>query len=400
VLEFDGLHRTFGAHHVLDGVAFAVAPGAMFGLCGSNGPARPPAEDHAAGSAARRARLPDSARGFGPSHPGSCARMGMQLGYTMMTEQAGPKELVSHAVGAEEAGFEFAVSSDHFFPWLDEMGHAPHAWTVLGAAAQATNRIPLMTYVTCPTMRYHPAVVAQKAATLQILSDGRFTLGLGSGENLNEHVVGSGWPPADVRQEMLVEAIQIIRDLFAGDGYTNFRGEHFDVESAKLWDLPDTRVPIGVAVSGEQSCSIAGEYADAMIAVEPRAELTQMFDSAGGSGKPRIGQMPISFDTDKDAAITRAHTLFRWFGLGWKVNAELPGPPAFDAASQFVREEDVAGSIPCGDDVGAVLEAAGAYADAGFTHLALVQIGGDQQAPFLDWSRKSLMPAWREAFGG
>ncbi|HEX2073179.1 MAG TPA: TIGR03557 family F420-dependent LLM class oxidoreductase [Geodermatophilus sp.] len=159
--------------------------------------------------------------------------MAMQLGYTMMTEQAGPKDLVAHVVGAEETGFDFAVCSDHYFPWLDEMGHAPHAWTVLGAAAQATGRIPLMTYVTCPTVRYHPAVVAQQAATLQILSDGRFTLGLGSGENLNEHVVGGGWPPADVRQEMLVEAVRIIRDLFDG-GYTNFRGEHFDVESAKL----------------------------------------------------------------------------------------------------------------------------------------------------------------------
>jgi G6PDH family F420-dependent oxidoreductase len=324
--------------------------------------------------------------------------MVMQPGYTMMTEQAGPKGLVAHVVGAEEVGFDFAVSSDHFFPWLDEMGHSPHAWTVLGAAAQATSRIPLMTYVTCPSFRYHPAVVAQKAATLQLLSDGRFTLGLGSGENLNEHVVGGGWPPADVRQEMLVEALHIISDLFDG-GYTNVRGDHFDVESAKLWDLPEKRVPIGVAVSGQQSCRIAGELADAMIAVEPTAELGEWFDAAGGAGKPRVGQMPICFDTDRAAAVTRAHRLFRWFGLGWKVNAELPGPPAFDSASQFVREEDVAGSIPCGDDVDAVLEAAKKYADAGFTQLALVQIGGDQQRPFLEWSEKTLLPAWREAFG-
>jgi G6PDH family F420-dependent oxidoreductase len=325
--------------------------------------------------------------------------MGMQLGYTMMTEQAGPKDLVRHVVGAEEVGFDFSVCSDHYFPWLEETGHSPHAWTVLGAAAQATSRIPLMTYVTCPSFRYHPAVVAQKAATLQILSDGRFTLGLGAGENLNEHVVGGGWPGADVRQEMLVEAVQIIRSLFDGDGYTNVRGEHFDVESAKLWDLPDTRVPIGIAVSGKQSCEIAGEFADLMIAVEPKGELGEYFDAAGGAGKPRVGQMPVCFDIDKAAAVTRAHTLFRWFGLGWKVNAELPGPPAFDSASSFVREEDVESAIPCGDDVGAVLEAAKAYADAGFTHLALVQIGGDEQAAFLEWSQKSLMPAWREAYG-
>ncbi|SDF14003.1 F420-dependent oxidoreductase, G6PDH family [Blastococcus fimeti] len=323
----------------------------------------------------------------------------MQLGYTMMTEQAGPKELVRHVVGAEEVGFDFSVSSDHYFPWLDEMGHSPHAWTVLGAAAQATSRIPLMTYVTCPSFRYHPAVVAQKAATLQILSDGRFTLGLGSGENLNEHVVGAGWPPADVRQEMLMEGLHIIRELFDGDGYTNFRGEHFDVESAKLWDLPEKRVPIGVASGGAQASRIAGELADALIATEPKPELIEAFDAAGGAGKPRIAQMPISFGTDKAAAVTRAHTLFRWFGFGWKVNAELPGPTAFDAAAQFVREEDVESSIPCGDDVAAVIGAAKEYADAGFTHLALVQIGGDQQEPYLEWTRKTLLPAWREAFG-
>jgi len=325
--------------------------------------------------------------------------MAMQLGYTMMTEQAGPRDLVSHVVGAEEAGFDFAVSSDHYFPWLQEMGHSPNAWVTLGAAAQATRRIPLMTYVTCPTFRYHPAVVAQQAATLQIISGGRFTLGLGAGENLSEHIVGGGWPGADVRQQAFVEAIQVIRQLFDG-GYVNFRGEHFDVESAKLWDLPEQRVPIGIAISGNQSAQIAGEHADMVIAVEPKGELVDMFESAGGAGKPKVGQLPISYDTDEDAAVKRAHSLFRWFGLGWKVNAELPGPPAFDAASQFVTEQDVAESIPCGDDVDAVIQAAKEYADAGFSHLALVQIGGDQQQPFLDWAQSDLMPAWREAFGG
>ncbi|MGY1809864.1 LLM class F420-dependent oxidoreductase [Blastococcus sp. SYSU D00669] len=325
--------------------------------------------------------------------------MAMQLGYTMMTEQAGPADLVGHVVGAEDVGFDFAVSSDHYFPWLDEMGHSPNAWVTLGAAAQATSRIPLMTYVTCPTFRYHPAVVAQQAATLQILSGGRFTLGLGAGENLNEHVVGGGWPGADVRHEMFVEAVRVIRELFDG-GYVNFRGEHFDVESAKLWDRPEKRVPIGIAISGPQSARIAGELGDAVIAVEPKGELVEMFEGAGGAGKPKVGQMPVCYDTDRDAAVKRAHSLFRWFGLGWKVNAELPGPTAFDSASQFVREEDVAESIPCGDDVDAVIEAAKAYADAGFTHLALVQIGGDEQQPYLEWTRSTLLPAWREAFGG
>ena len=325
--------------------------------------------------------------------------MSMQLGYTMMTEQAGPKDLVAHVVGAEEVGVDCAVSSDHFFPWLDSMGHAPNAWVTLGAAAQATSRIDLMTDVTCPPFRDRPAVVAQQAATLQILADGRFTLGLGSGENLNEHVAGEGWPAVSVRQEMFAEAVQLIKELLAGDGYTTFHGDYFEADGAKIWDLPEGGVPIGIAVSGPSSCELAGEYADVMIGTEPKPELGEMFDAAGGAGKNRVGQMPISYGTDKAAAVTRAHDLFRWFGLGWKVNADLPGTAGFEAASQFVREEDVESSIPCGDDVDAVIEAAKAYADAGFTHLALVQIGGDQQQPYLEWTQRELMPAWRAAFG-
>ncbi|MFF7213035.1 LLM class F420-dependent oxidoreductase [Streptomyces sp. NPDC008238] len=318
-----------------------------------------------------------------------------QFGYTMMTEQAGPKDLVAHVVRAEEAGFDFSVTSDHYFPWLDEQGHAPYAWSVLGAAAQATSRIPLMTYVTCPTVRYHPAVVAQKAATVQLLSDGRFRLGLGSGENLNEHVVGGGWPAVDVRQAMLAEAVEIIRALFGG-GYVNHRGEHFDVESAKLWDLPDRPPPIGVAVSGAQSCELAGRLADLMIATEPDADLVTAFDEHGGAGKPRVGQLPVSYDPDRDTAVRRAHEQFRWFGGGWKVNSELPGTAAFASASENVRMEDVAESIPCGDDPEAFVEAVRPYAEAGFTEIALVQVGGDTQPAFLDWAEKTLLPALRE----
>src|SRR5579875_2144250 len=184
-----------------------------------------------------------------------------EWGYTMMTEQSGPKDLVADVVRAEAAGFDFAVSSDHYNPWLDSMGHSPYAWSVLGAAAQATERIGLMTYVTCPIKRYHPAVVAQKAATMGLLSDGRFTLGLGAGENLNEHVTGGGWPPVNVRHGMLVEAIDIIRSLWDG-GYVNFDGDHFQVDSARVWDLPATPVPLAVAVSGKQSLALAGERAD------------------------------------------------------------------------------------------------------------------------------------------
>jgi len=317
------------------------------------------------------------------------------FGYTMMTEQAGPRELVDHVVRAEAAGFDFSVTSDHYFPWLDTQGHSPYAWSVLGAAAQATSRIPLMTYVTCPTFRYHPAVVAQKAATVQLLSEGRFRLGLGAGENLNEHVVGGGWPSADVRHEMLAEAVEIIRALFGG-GYVNHRGTHFDVESAKLWDVPDPVPPIGIAVSGPQSCKLAGELADLVIATEPERSLVTAFDENGGAGKPRVGQLPVSYDPDRDTAVKRAHDQFRWFGGGWKVNSELPGPKSFASATEFVRQEDVAQSIPCGDDVEAFVEAVRPFVEAGFTEVALVQIGGDTQRDFLQWAQKRLLPALRE----
>jgi G6PDH family F420-dependent oxidoreductase len=318
------------------------------------------------------------------------------IGYTLMTEQAGPKELVRHAAAAEQAGFDFEVISDHYFPWLDEQGHAPYAWSVLGAVSQVTDRVGLMTYVTCPIMRYHPAVVAQKAATVALLSDGRFTLGLGAGESLNEHVVGRGWPPANVRHEMLAEAIEIISELFDG-GYVNYAGQHFRVDSAKLWDTPPERTPIAVAVSGSQSIERFAPLADAMVAVEPDGELCRAWQATAPrlDGR-RVGQLPVSWDPDADAAARRAHEQFRWFGGGWKVNAELPGTAAFAAASQFVTVDDVAGAIPCGPDAEPIVRAVREFADAGFTDVALVQIGGEHQDGFLAFAEKELLPALRD----
>ena len=316
------------------------------------------------------------------------------FGYTMMCEQSRPDQLVRDIQRAEAAGFDFSVISDHYFPWLEEQGHAPYAWSILGAAAQATSTIPLMTYVTCPILRYHPAIVAQKAATVQILSDGRFRLGLGTGENLNEHVVGKRWPAVGVRHEMLSEAIDVIRPLLAGE-HVNHRGRHFDVESAVLWDRHDTPVPIGVAASAPDSCRIAGRQADLMIGTDPKPELGRMFDAAGGAGKPRVGQVAVSYDRDRDAAIQRAHQQFRWFGLGWKVNTDLPSPASFAAATATVRPEQVAGRIACGDNVEEFVQKISPYIDAGYTELALVQIGADQQAPFINWAEKTLLPALR-----
>jgi G6PDH family F420-dependent oxidoreductase len=318
-----------------------------------------------------------------------------EFGYTMMCEQSRPDQLVRDIKIAEQAGFDFSVISDHYQPWLEEQGHSGYAWSILGAAAQATERIPLMTYVTCPIIRYHPAVVAQKAATMQILADGRFRLGLGAGENLNEHVVGKGWPAVGKRHEMLAEAIEIIGALFDGDGSVNYRGGYFDVESAVLWDRPDARVPIGVAVSGPDGCGLAGRNADLMIATEPKAELVEMFESAGGSGKPKVGQIAVCYDADRDTAVQRAHEQFRWFGLGWKVNTDLPGPSSFDAATQFVTPEQVADQLACGADVDEFVEKIRAFVDAGFTEVALVQIGSEDQEPFCRWAEQKLLPALR-----
>jgi G6PDH family F420-dependent oxidoreductase len=318
-----------------------------------------------------------------------------QFGYTMMCEQSRADQLVSDVRLAEQAGFDFSVISDHYQPWLATQGHSPYAWTVLGAAAQATERIPLMTYVTCPILRYHPAVVAQKAATVQILSGNRFRLGLGSGENLNEHVVGQRWPSVGVRHEMLSEAIDVIGALFDGGEPVNFRGRHFDVESARLWDLPDERVPIGVAVSGPASCRLAGAKADVMVAVEPKAKLGEMFDAAGGAGKPRVGQIAVCYDAERDAAIDRAHEQFRWFGLGWKVNADLPNPDGFEGATQFVTREQVAEQLACGPDVDEHVAKIKPFLDAGFTEIALVQIGAEAQQAFIAWAERELLPALR-----
>lgn len=324
-----------------------------------------------------------------------------RFGYTLMTEQSGPKELVRYAISAEDAGFDFEVSSDHYFPWLSSQGHAPYAWAVLGAVAQATERVDLATYVTCPTMRYHPAVVAQKAATMQILANGRFTLGLGTGENLNEHVVGRGWPSVDRRQEMLKEAVEIIRELFGGE-LVNWKGQYYEVDSARLWDLPETPVPIGIAVSGEKSVHMFAPLGDHLIAVEPDKNLVDAWhDARRATGLPGhgrvIGQIPVSWDPDRDAAVKRAHDQFRWFGGGWHVNADLPTTAGFAAATQFVRSEDVAENIACGPDLDAIVEAVSEYWEAGFTDIAVVQIGDQAQDRFLAEAAKPLLMALRDA---
>ncbi|NHN54738.1 TIGR03557 family F420-dependent LLM class oxidoreductase [Calidifontibacter sp. DB0510] len=322
------------------------------------------------------------------------------FGYTLMTEQTGPRALVADAAHAESVGFDFEVMSDHFSPWLTSQGHAPYAWSVLGAVAQATEKVELMTYVTCPTQRYHPAVVAQKAATMALLSEDRFVLGLGSGESLNEHTVGP-WPSVAVRQDKLAEAIEIIRALHTGE-LIDHHGTHFEVNSARIWDLPDQPVPIAVAVGGDRAIERFAPLADHLVAVEPSAELVKTWNATSGApGIPQkaraIGQIPICWGPDEAEAKKRAHDQFRWFAGGFGVNADIPTPAGFAAATAYVTEDDVADAMPCGPDLDRIVEAVSAYWEAGFTDIALVQIGGEDQQRFLDEAAAPLLKKLRAA---
>ncbi len=310
-------------------------------------------------------------------------------GYTLMTEQRSPHELVREAQLAEAAGFDFAMMSDHFHPWLESQGHSPFAWSVLGAVAERTERMSLMTAVTCPTVRYHPAIVAQAAATVAVMSEGRFSLGLGSGENLSEHVVGQGWPPADIRLDMLTEAVEIIRLLWGG-GTQSYRGRHFRVDDARLFTLPESPPPLCLAVSGGRSVSLAVEQADGIVAVEPKAELVSEYTEAGGNG-PRYGQLPVCWGEDEASALATATELWRFGVPGWPVMAELPSPSNFEAATATVREEDVAELVPCGPDPEQHAAGVRKFLDAGFDHVGLVQCGPDQDG-FLRFWQEELRP--------
>lgn len=318
-----------------------------------------------------------------------------KLGYKLMSEELGPRDLVSCAVRAEEAGFSFASISDHFFPWLDEEGHSPFVWSVLGSIATATEHIDLMTGVTCPTIRYHPAIVAQAAATVSLLSEGRFSLGLGSGERLNEHVVGGGWPSIETRQEMLEEAIEIIRILFAGDEeLCSYPGMHLQMESARLFDLAHPPPAILVAAGGPQAAAIAAEKGDGLITADADPELVSAYLDAGGEG-PRHVEVGMCWAESEHDARETMHRYARWGGLGWTVLPELATPAAFAAASKSVRKEEMGKHTPHGPGVGRYVEAIREAVDAGFDHIVLHQIG-PQQTGFFRFFENELMPELRK----
>ena len=313
------------------------------------------------------------------------------LGYCLTSELHGPRELVEHARLAEEAGFRFGLISDHYHPWTSTQGHSPFVWAVIGGISQVTNEMTLGTGVTCPTVRIHPAVIAQAAATAYLLMGGRFFLGVGSGENLNEHILGDHWPPAQVRQDMLEEAIDVMRKLWKGD-FVLHDGEHYVVENARVYDAPESgSVPVYVAAAGPKAAELSGRVGDGFIGVAPESENIEIFDEHGGSGKPRVGQLHACWAESRDEAVQRAHELWPNVAIQGEAGQELPMPGQFAQLAQMVAPEDVDEVVACGPDADRHMEMIKRFEDAGYTHIYVHQIGPDQQG-FLDFYKREILP--------
>jgi G6PDH family F420-dependent oxidoreductase len=312
-----------------------------------------------------------------------------EYGYALSSEEHRPNDLVRNARLAEEAGFSFALISDHFHPWTDEQGQSPFVWSVIGGIAQATERLRLGTGVTCPLIRIHPAIVAQAAATSAAMMPGRFFLGVGTGENLNEHVLGDHWPAPDERLEMLEEAVELLRTLWQG-GYRTFRGGWYTVENARIYTLPEEPVPIAVAASKPEAAKLAGRVGDALVTVAPDEEVVKGFADAGGSG-PRYGQLTVCWAADEREALETAHRIWPNAGIKGDLAQELPLPRHFEQAAEMVQPEDLAEALPHGPDPAKYVEQAKKYLDAGLDHLYFHQIGRDQEG-FLRFWQDELRP--------
>jgi len=313
----------------------------------------------------------------------------VELGYALSSEEHTPNDLVRYARRAEEIGFPYALISDHYHPWIDNQGNSPFVWTVIGGIAQATQRLRLGTGVTCPTVRIHPAVLAQAAATAASMMPGRFFFGVGSGEALNEHILGDHWPPARVRHDMLEEAIEIIRLLWEGEEQ-NYWGEYYTVENARIYTLPDELPPIYVAASGLDAAEMAGEVGEGLISTSPGGEILREFESAGGLGKPRYGQVTVCWAEDELAALHTALTCWPTAGMPGPLHADLPTPAHFEAAARMVKEDDIRQKVVLGSDVDRHLEEIHKMDEAGFTHVYIHQVGPDQEGFFRFYEREIL----------
>jgi len=300
----------------------------------------------------------------------------VELGYFLSSEEHGPNELVRIAQAAEDAGFAFAMLSDHYHPWIDDQGQSPMVWPVIGGIATTTARLRLATAVTCPTIRIHPAIVAHAAATAAVMMNGRFMLGVGTGENLNEHVLGDAWPSADVRLEMLEEAIGVMRSLWEG-GYRSHRGAHYVVENARLYTLPDAPPPLLVAAAGERAARLAARAGDGLIGTAPQAETIDAYREGGGSG-PRYGKVTVCWAEDEAEARRTAHHTWRSSAIPGQASQELPLPSHFEQVAQLVTEDEVANDVTCGPDPDRHLDAIARFVRAGYDHVAIHQVGNDQ----------------------
>jgi coenzyme F420-dependent glucose-6-phosphate dehydrogenase len=316
----------------------------------------------------------------------------VEIGYSLSSEEHSPPELVRHAVAAEKAGFSFALISDHYHPWTDRQGESGFVWSVIGAIAEATERIRLGTGVTCPTMRIHPSVIAQAAATSALLMPDRFFLGVGTGENLNEHILGDRWPSHEERAEMLEEAVAVIRMLWEGALVTH-RGRHYTVDRARLYSVPEEPPPIAVAASGENAAELAGRIGDALIATTPDQELVEQFGDGGGTDKPRYGQVTVCWAETEDEAIRTAHEWWPNAALGGDLGQELPLPRQYQHATSTVTPEQVAEKVVCGPDPDRHREAIDEFEQAGFDHVYVHQVGPDQDGFLRFYEREILTRA-------
>ena len=321
----------------------------------------------------------------------------MRIGYKLSSEEQTPTALVEQAQLAEECGFSFALISDHFHPWIERHPHSPFVWGVLGAIAEATDRLVVGTGVTCPTTRIHPAIIAQAAATAADLMPGRFFLGVGTGENLNEHILGGAWPEWDVRAEQLEEAVDVIRTLWRGE-MVSHRGRHYRVQNAKIYTLPETLPPIRVAASGPAMARIAGRIGDGLITTAPDRELVAAYRESGGSG-PLIGQLTVCWASSEATAKRTAKEWWPTAALHGEVTQELPNPSQFTDLVKDVTEDQVAEAVTCGPDARPYLDAIDEFVEAGFDHVYLHQVGPDQSG-FIDFARRALLPEVGAAAAG
>ncbi len=314
----------------------------------------------------------------------------MQIGYKLCSEEQSPRELVQCAQRAEEIGLSFAMISDHFHPWIDRQGQSSFVWAVLGGIAQVTKRIKIGTAVTCPTVRIHPAIIAQAAATAATMLPERFMLGVGSGENLNEHIFADHWPEADVRQGMLEEAVEIIRLLWQG-GQQSHYGCYYTIENARIYTLPESLPPIMIAAAGPKAAELAGRIGDGLIATSPDKELEEQFDRAGGKGKPRYAEMTVCWAEDEKKARQTAFECWPNVAIKGELTQVLPAPAHFEQAVKMLKEEDVAEQIVCGPDPVPYIEDLREYEKAGFTNVFIHQIGPDQSG-FFAFCERELLP--------